>query len=180
MTSIVVAFPKIQDAKNIRNLLMKNGFNVSAVATSGAQVLELTDEINEGVVICGYKLPDMIYTQIKELLHPGIELMLIASREHITQGNGDIVCVEMPIRVHDLLDTVSMLTDLAESRKRKRREVPKARDDASKEMIKQAKLLLMERNSLSEEEAHRYLQKTSMDSGSSLKETAEKILLMYN
>lgn len=178
MTNLVVAFPKIEDAKNIRNLLMKNGFNVSAVATTGAQVLECADEMNEGIVVCGYKLPDMLYSQIKELLHPGMELVLIASRARISEGDGNIVCVEMPLKVHDLVETVSMLVDVVESRKRKRRETPKARDEESKAIINEAKLYLMEKNSLTESEAHRYLQKMSMDSGSSMKETAEKILLL--
>ena len=39
-----------------------------------------------------------------------------------------------------------------------------------------AKALLMERNHLSEEEAHKYIQKLSMDSGNNLVETAEMIL----
>jgi response regulator NasT len=45
-------------------------------------------------------------------------------------------------------------------------------------VIQRAKLLLMERNNMSEEEAHRYIQKTSMDSGTNLVEMAEMILSM--
>lgn len=43
-------------------------------------------------------------------------------------------------------------------------------------LIKKAKELLMERNNMSEGEAHRYLQKCSMDSGTNLVETAEMVL----
>ena len=43
-------------------------------------------------------------------------------------------------------------------------------------MIRQAKELLMARNNLSEEEAHRYLQKSSMDSGTNMVETAQMVL----
>ena len=45
-------------------------------------------------------------------------------------------------------------------------------------MIAEAKALLMERNNMTEEEAHRYLQKTSMDSGTNLVETAQMVLSM--
>lgn len=41
-----------------------------------------------------------------------------------------------------------------------------------------AKLVLMERNNMSEEEAHRYIQKSSMDSGTNLIEMAEMIVRM--
>ena len=43
-------------------------------------------------------------------------------------------------------------------------------------MIEQAKALLMERNGMSEEEAHRYLQKTSMEGGRNMTETAQMVL----
>ena len=38
------------------------------------------------------------------------------------------------------------------------------------------KRLLMERNGMSEEEAHRYIQKCSMDSGTNLVETAQMVI----
>ena len=48
-------------------------------------------------------------------------------------------------------------------------------------MIDAAKKLLMDRNSMTEEEAHRYMQKCSMDSGTNLVETAEMVFaLMMN
>ena len=48
------------------------------------------------------------------------------------------------------------------------------------EMIAEAKALLMERNNMTEEEAHRYLQKNSMDSGTNIVETAEMVLSIMN
>ena len=43
-------------------------------------------------------------------------------------------------------------------------------------LIKEAKCLLMERNHMSEEEAYRYIQKCSMDSSTSMVETAKMVL----
>lgn len=37
MTNIIVALPKIEDAKGIRGVLVKNGFQVTAVCSTGAQ-----------------------------------------------------------------------------------------------------------------------------------------------
>ena len=39
MANVVVVFPKIEDAKSIRNLLVRNGYDVYAVCSSGAQAL---------------------------------------------------------------------------------------------------------------------------------------------
>ena len=52
----------------------------------------------------------------------------------------------------------------------------KVRSQKEQKTIDEAKALLMDRNHLSENEAHKYIQKLSMDSGNSLVETAEMIL----
>ena len=60
--------------------------------------------------------------------------------------------------------------------RKKQREKPKQRSKDEQEMIAEAKALLMERNNMTEEEAHRYIQKRSMDNGTGLTETAQMIL----
>lgn len=40
-------------------------------------------------------------------------------------------------------------------------------------------MILMQRNHLSEEEAYRYIQKSSMDSGTNMVETAQMILMLF-
>ena len=37
MAGVIVVFPKADDVKSIRNLLIRNGYEVSAAYTSGAQ-----------------------------------------------------------------------------------------------------------------------------------------------
>ncbi len=46
-------------------------------------------------------------------------------------------------------------------------------------LIKEAKELLMFRNNMTEEEAYRYIQKCSMDSGTNMVETAQMVLTMF-
>ena len=46
MTNIVVAFSRQGDAKNIKNILMRNGFQVVAVCTSGSQVLSSLEDFD--------------------------------------------------------------------------------------------------------------------------------------
>ena len=54
----------------------------------------------------------------------------------------------------------------------------KKRSRQEQKAIDHAKSILMERKSMSEKEAFRYLQKSSMDSGRNMVETAQMILLM--
>ena len=69
-----------------------------------------------------------------------------------------------------------MMEHTAVRRPKKRRAAERSEEE--KQMIRRAKEVLAARNSMTEEEAHRYLQKCSMDSGTSLSETAQMILSM--
>ena len=71
MASVIVAFPKAEDSKNIRNLLVRSGFDVIMACTTGAQVLQQIDHLDIGVVVCGYKLSEMHYSQLREYMPKG-------------------------------------------------------------------------------------------------------------
>ena len=179
MTNLIVALPKLEDAKNIKNMLVRNGFRVIGVCTAGAQVIGLTDGLNGGIVICSYKLTDMVYSGLRECLPEGFELLLLASDRLLSQCGGEgIVCLSMPLKMHDLVNTVEMMTAEQDRRRRKARQKPKVRSAEEAAAIREAKALLMVRNHLTEEEAHKYLQKCSMDSGTNLAETAYMVLSM--
>lgn len=177
MTNIIVALPKLEDAKGIKNILVRNGFQVAGVCTTGAQAISQADGLNDGIVICSYKLTDMVYSQLQEYLPPGFEMLLVASDRLLSQCEGEgIVCLGMPLKVHDLVSTVAMLSEGIVRRRRKARLKPKVRNAEETASIKEAKELLMNRNHMTEEEAHRYLQKCSMDNGTNLVETALMVL----
>ncbi|MCM1154159.1 MAG: ANTAR domain-containing protein [Roseburia sp.] len=177
MVNIIVALPKIEEAKGIRSLLAKNGFDAVTVCTTGAQVLSQIDEWNDGIVICGYKLTDMLYSGLHECLPAGVDMLLLASQGAMRDGiDHAIICLALPLKVHDLLGTLAMMSQAIMQRRRKARQQPKARSEKELALLKEAKELLMERNHMSEEEAHRYIQKCSMDSGTGMVETAQMVL----
>ena len=179
MTNIIVVFPRAEEAGTIKNLLVRNGFSVLAACTSGAQALSHADGLSGGVVLCGYKLTDMLYSELHECLPAGFEMLLLASRHYWNECIGnDIVCLAMPLKVHELVSTVGMMVENLERKRRKRRLLPKVHSQEEEALIREAKGVLMERNNMDEGEAHRYLQKCSMDSGTNLVETSQMILEM--
>ncbi len=182
MAHIVVAFPKIEDAVSIKNLLMKNGYLVAAVCTSGAKVLSTIDSYNEGIVVCGYKLKDMIYSELRANMPAEFEMLLLASATKINGMNYEgVIPVTMPLRAGDLINTVAMLSINIERRRKKLKNIPKKRSEEEQKTIDRAKGILMEKHCMTEAEAYRYLQKTSMDSGTGLAETAEMVIcIMIN
>ena len=177
MTGIIVAFPGTDNARNIKNVLVRNGFSVRAACTTGAQVIELAEDYTDGIVICGYRLIDMLYEELHDCLPKEMQMLLLASPQYLDGVDKEkIICLSMPLKVHELIDTVGMLTRSMDHRRRRRRLTPRERSPEEEGLILEAKKLLMERNHMTETQAHKYLQKCSMDSGTNLAETAAMVL----
>ena len=73
-----------------------------------------------------------------------------------------------------------MMSQAILRRRRKAKLTPKTRNAEETALIKEAKELLMNRNNMTEEEAHRYIQKCSMDSSTNMVETAQMVLAMMH
>lgn len=179
MSSLVIVFPKIEDAKRIREILVRHGFDVDAVCTTASQALSEMNDRNGGILICGYKLPDMFFTELHECMPESYEMLLIASSRVLgTCEDSHIASISMPLSVYELVSTLQTMQQQVRRRLKKAKAKPKARSKEEQELIDKAKRLLMERNCMTESEAHHYLQKCSMDSGTNLIETAQMILAL--
>ena len=80
MLSIIVAFPKLDDANKIKNILVRNGYEVALSCNNAAQIISLCGKLEEGIIICGYKLADMMYTELFGYLPGRIFRSLFAFR----------------------------------------------------------------------------------------------------
>ena len=178
MSSIVIALPKIEDAKKIRSVLERHGFTVASVCSTASSALSNASELGSGVLICGHRLPDMNYLDLSECLPRDFEILLLASARVICEVPTSILSVQMPIKASDLVNTVNMILTQQERRRRKEKQKPKARSWKEQNYISNAKMMLMQRNHLSEDEAYRYIQKSSMDSGTNMVETAQMLLML--
>lgn len=180
--NIIVVFPKIENAKSIRSILQKGGYTVDAVCSTGAQALQAANDLDSGIIICTYRLADMMYSELYEYLTPRYDMLLIGSKSQIAEREiQGVVGLAIPLKVHELLQTIEMMACAFmrnKKKEKKRRPKPNGRSAEEKRMIAEAKALLMERNHFSEQEAHSYLQKCSMDSGTGLAETAQMVLSM--
>ena len=176
MANIIVAFSKINDAKNIKNVLVRSGFPVAAICSTGSQAINYAESLDHGVVVCGGRFPDMMAAELKNRLPGGFDMLTVASAAYQNNGRDDIVYVNMPLKVHDLVNTLSMMCQAQERRRKKLKEIARVRSEKERNLITNAKRILMERNNMTEAEAHRYIQKCSMDSGTNMVETAQMII----
>ena len=169
-SSIVIALPKIEDAKKIRTILNRHGLTVASVCSSVSNALASISELDSGVLICGYKLTDAYYKDALDDLPQYFEMLLLASQRIIDEAPNSVSTVQMPMKASALIDTVNDMLYHLERRIKK-----------EKNYISNAKRLLMEKNQMTEEEAYRHIQKCSMDSGTNMVETAQMLLmLMYD
>ena len=77
-----------------------------AVTTTGAQALHYVDTLDDGVIVCGYRLSDMMYSDIRDYLPDSFQLLLIASADKWGDGLEEgVVGLPMPIKVYDLVNT---------------------------------------------------------------------------
>ncbi|MCC8150424.1 MAG: ANTAR domain-containing protein [Lachnospiraceae bacterium] len=181
MTGIIVAFPKADVGKKIKTILVRSGFRVDGVCTTGAQVIQEANSLQDGVVVCSYRLPDMIYRELKEYLPAGFQMVTITSKDAWEEnGDADVISLTQPLKVHELISTMEMVTYNLQRARKRRKQQPVKRSAEEQELIDKAKSILMSRNNMTEQEAHRYLQKTSMDNGTSFTETAQMILSMMD
>lgn len=177
MINIIVAFPKAENAESIKKILIRSGFSVDAIATTGAQALQFANALDGGILICNYRFVDMMYQELYEYLPANFQMLLVASPDICNERRiGDLMCLAMPLKVHELVQTLEMISCSISRKKKREREAPKKRSEEEQKLITRAKGLLMERNNMTEEEAHRYIQKRSMDNGTGLVETAQMIL----
>ena len=178
VVGIIVAFPKPEDSRAIRSLLSRNGFNVVANCTTGASAINRADDIGEGIIITGYKLPDMLYSDIVDNVGDNFEVILLASKSRLMEDNTGVATLEMPLKVRDLINSVEMMENQILSKRHKTKRKPGTRSPEDQAIINQAKEALMTVQNLTEEQAHRYLQKNAMDSGCTRVEVAKMVSVM--
>lgn len=177
MIRTVVTFYGEQNRNVISEMLEKNGMTVRYRCRTGLETIRAIKKMGGGVVICGCKMPDMTVDQLAFELH-GLALFLVVAKatELDLCENEELFKLKMPLRQGEFIGSVDMLIQM--DQKRSITEVPKrsAEDD---ELIGQAKQILMEKNKFSEGQAHRYLQRRSMETCSKMTDTARLILRAF-
>lgn len=172
MDPVIVAFERQASCDRVREVLEKNGEFSCTVCRSGAQVRRAAAKLGSGLVVCGFKLLDESCESIYHDLPDGFIMLMTASPHQLALcETKDIFKLALPAHGLELLTSARMLSQLAASRL-----PPPERPYEERDLVGRAKQLLMEHRGMSEEQAHRFLQKQSMDSGIPLADIARRML----
>jgi response regulator NasT len=175
MDPIILAFPGEKNAAKCRQLLAASGYEVLAACSSCDQVLRRIAQLESGIIISGFRLPDGTVETLYESLPPGFSILLVAStaEQEIVQ-NRHIFRLPVPITRDGMVAAINLLGQFGRLNPR-----PRKKDEAEQQLITKAKEHLMQSMGVEEEQAHRLLQKRSMETGKRVGDIARAILSDY-
>ena len=174
MDTVIVAFENAAMSRQFSDLLENAGAAKCLVCRSGDQVRRLLSKETSYCVVCSPHLSDGPAEWLYEDLPPVCSLLLVGPQHMLDAcGSRDVFKLATPLRKEEALSTVKLLLQFGH---RMERFVRPRRSGAEQELVDRAKKLLMEKKGVSEEEAHRSLQKRSMDDGLRLTAAARKVI----
>lgn len=177
MTRTVTAFGNEELGRLVADTLERNGIPVRYRCATGAEAIRSIEKMGGGILVCAHKLPDMTADALTGILRDIASVLVVAKRQYLdTCRDPRIFRMASPIKPGELTGAVNMLLQI--DRRRAEESVPRrsAEDEA---LIREAKALLMARNGFTEEAAHRFLQRRSMETCSKLAETAKFVISAY-
>ena len=186
-TRVVIGSTSEKMMRQLSQFLIQNGLTVVGESISGHDVLRRVHTVYPDIVVVDYRLKGMDGHQLAEILVsekvcPVVALISSAEVSHFINLSQEPTFVPLvkPCSRDTLINTINLLVKTSKSIGALEQEIKTIKSDKDKKgLIDKAKRLLIENMNLTEEEAHRRIQKQSMDKGIAKVKIAEAIILMY-
>lgn len=181
MENVIIGFTDKKQCNIIRDILFSSGFDNIVTCTSGDEILRAAAQLDGGIIICGHKVAGTPYAEIFELMPEGFKMLVILRAKQADSADeykDDIFYIVLPVSKNDVVKTIRAIFNIDGNNQSKGPEgfskAGRSGDDMA--VIERAKLYLMNKYNVSEESAHRFMQKNSMNSGARMADVARKIL----
>lgn len=182
--TVVVAEDEALIRMDIVEILQDQGFTVVAEADNGQRALELAEEHQPDLVLMDVKMPIMDgITAAEEInkkqLAPVVLLTAFSQKELVDRAAeaGAMAYVVKPFSPQDLIPAIEVAMSRYDQIKALQNEVSSVKGQfETRKQVERAKSLLVNKMGLTEPEAFRWIQKTSMDRRLSMREVAETII----
>lgn len=181
---VVVAEDETLIRLDIVEMLEHEGYDVVAQAVNGEQALELAREFRPDLVLMDVKMPIMdgitaAATLTAERVAPVVLLTAFSQRELVerAQEAGAMAYVVKPFTAADLVPAIEIAISRGEQISALAAEISDLQEQfETRKLVDRAKSRLMEQLNLTEPDAFRWIQKTSMDRRLSMREVADAVL----
>jgi len=170
MTKFAVAFHDTETAERIASLLRESGYDVIRTCSSADEVRRTFRMIQDGILIAGARLRNRSLDEVAADLNEHVEILCLCRPDQFSQISSEKIFRQaMPVTRSALIAWADMLEQLHYQK------MPQ-RPQSDRQMISEAKELIMEQKQMDETEAHRYLQRLSMNFGLPMAKVAERII----
>lgn len=181
---VVVAEDETLIRVDIVEILTGQGYEVVGEADNGQKALELATELEPDVVLMDVKMPIMDGITAAEhiardKIAPVVLLTAFSQRELVERAReaGAMAYVVKPFNENDLVPAIELAVARFDELRALEEEVSDlAEQFATRKLVDRAKSLLTTTLDLSEPEAFRWIQKTSMDRRLSMREVAQTVV----
>ena len=174
MEKVIVAFESEKSCRRVKEALESAGAAACIVCRSAAEVRRAVGKQHITTLVCGYKFADESAEGLFEDLPSSCSMLVLAPQSLLDLiGSDEMFKLTSPVARGDLVASVRMLLQMG---RRMEKYVRPQRPAEEQALINEAKHILMERSGMTEEQAHRFLQKKSMDAGARLVQTARMVV----
>ncbi len=169
---------------DLTEMLREEGYVVAGEAGDGEQAVTLARELRPDLVIMDVKMPkvDGIAAAgdiVEERIAPVVMLTAFSQRELIEQARdaGAMAYLVKPFARHELVPAIELAVSRFAEKKALEDEVAELTERLeTRKVVDRAKGLLMSRQSMSEPDAFRWIQRTAMDRRTTMKAVAEAVV----
>jgi response regulator NasT len=177
-----------QRAESLTSALNNSRYKISHLASPDMSLLKQVDEIKPDIIVIDIESPSRdILESLSTISHYSPKPVVMFSDEKDTDTINQ--CIESGVRAYVVGDLqterVKPILDAALARFREFQKLKEELSDtkhqlASRNLIDQAKRLLMNKKNLSEDDAFKAMRKTAMDTGQKLEDVAKTLISLLN
>lgn len=169
---------------DLTEMLREEGYVVAGEAGDGEQAVTLARELRPDLVIMDVKMPkvdgiDAAASIVEERIAPVVMLTAFSQRDLIERARdaGAMAYLVKPFARHELVPAIELAVSRFAERRALEDEVANLTDRLeTRKLVDRAKGLLMSRQSMSEPDAFRWIQRTAMDRRTTMKAVAQAIV----
>jgi len=184
MKSVIIAFSNPLLTNWITSVLNRSGYIIEYSCKTAGDVVRVADFCTSPVVVSGFQFPDMTAEDLVAILDGRLAMVTVVlphQRDLIERD--DMVVLPYPLGAQELLSAIELVEKTAarqaagvsvNSSNTRARGTDRPADE--KILILKAKNMLMEQFEMTESQAHRFLQKSSMDRGLKLIDAARMVI----
>ena len=182
----IVASKSEKTVDSLSSMLIQNGYTKVLVADSASRIRSIVAEREVDMIIVNTPLVDDFGTNLAiDMAEKNLGVVLLVKREIVDQVSYKMepygaVTLGKPLIKSEFVQSLNVISAMLQKIKLLDRQ-KKTLEHHVKEMklITRAKCLLIEQLAMTEEEAHRYIEKTAMDTSRKRVHIAEDIISTY-